>query len=325
MGNLHGVAGAEAIEPYFRLMTANGATRVYHAVRRLGILQALPADAAGVAKACGLQPEPLGLFLEVLSALGIVEFIGGQYRPTAAGRFLSGAYQDLGDLYWEHLSEFLKTSVPCTITDDAARSEAFYQGQAAALEWMLRPAAEAAADLLATTRHAIILDVGSGSAVWSLAIARRDPATRVTAIDWPAVLTAARVSAQRAGLADRFTTIAGNYHEVDLPEGAYDLAIAANVTHLETADSNSTLFRKLHRALRPEGALAVIDVLPGQPEGDLARTLYALGLALRTKRGRVHLAAELNDLLRQSGFSEGTLHPLRVSPYTMGVLLARKG
>jgi ubiquinone/menaquinone biosynthesis C-methylase UbiE len=321
----------EALETYFRLMTVNGGARVFHAARQFGILGALeagPASAAAVAALCDTQPAPTFLLLDALSALGLLQRSGQEeYGLTGVARFLLGSYQDLGDSYWEHLPRFLTTGEPLTKMDAIAQSESSYRAQAAALEWMLTPAAEAAAAALGigrAKRYASVLDVGAGSAVWSLTFARHDPAMRVTALDWPAVLELADRAAQRAGLGARFSTIAGNYHEVELPEAAFDLAIVANVAHLETPQGNISLFKKLHRALEPRGEIAIFDIFPGHALGDLARALYALGLALRTDSGRVHSTAELNAFLREAGFQEGTVTNLEVPPFTMGMLPSRK-
>ena len=195
-----------------------------------------------------------------------------------------------------------------------------------ALAWMMAPAAEAAAaalDVGGSRRGLAVLDVGAGAGGWSLALARRDAATIVTALDWPAVLAIAQRAAADAGLQERFTTIAGDYHKVALPEAAFDLAILANVTHLETAAGNRDLFERLRRALRPGGEIAVIDVFPIQPAGALPAALYELGLALRTAGGRVQRAADLQDWLAAAGFGASRFIPLDAPPFTMGMLLTR--
>ena len=109
-----------------------------------------------------------------------------------------------------------------------------------------------------------------------------------------------------------------------MPPAAHDLAIVANVTHLETPDGNAALFRKLHGTLAAAGEIVIIDVMPGQEKGDLARSLYALGLALRTERGRVHSCDELCDLLLEAGFVAPQVHPLPVCPHSMGMIIAGK-
>jgi ubiquinone/menaquinone biosynthesis C-methylase UbiE len=316
---------------YFQLMNSNGASHVYRESLKAGILDALTSGgktAGEVAENCQTDESATTLVLDTLCALGLVQNVGERYALTVlAAGLLGGSYRELGDQYWAHLPSFLKTGQPWIKMDDACESEAHYQSQAAALAWMLAPAAEAAAHALGigeTLKDLSILDVGAGSAIWSLTMARHDPGTTVTAVDWPAVLKVAAETASNSGLSDRFSTIVGNYHEVDLPESQFDLALLGNVTHLETPEGNRSLFEKVHRSLKPTGRIIIFDVLPGQPEGDLNRTLYALGLALRTEHGRVYQPQELEALLVQSGFGPPKLTSLPVPPYAVGMLVAER-
>ena len=70
--------------------------------------------------------------------------------------------------------------------DDVAKSEAFYQTQAAVLGWMLGPAAECAAQALASTLppKAAILDIGAGVGEDTLAFSKDvGPGGRVLSVE----------------------------------------------------------------------------------------------------------------------------------------------
>jgi len=321
----------QALATYFDLMSMNGGAQVYHVSRRLGILDAIgeqPCDAHQVAEACGLREAPVRLLLEALCGLRLLQQEGDDFTHTPVSQFLADQYQKLGNEYWEYLPQFLESNVPLTAMDATEHSEAQYQKQVTALAWMMQPAAEKAARLLevgAVRRDLNIIDVGAGAAVWSLGIAAHDNRTSVTAVDWPAILEIATVHARAYGLAERFTPLPGNYHDVELPGETYDLAIVGNVTHIETETGNRTLFQKLHAALKPGGEIVIFDIMPGQSEGNLARALYALGLAMRTENGRVYSREELETLLATAGFTSPHFTPLDVAPFTMGMILAKKG
>jgi hypothetical protein len=218
----------EALETYFRLMSMNGGVRVYQTAMSAGILPALAADPATgeeLAGKCGVRAGPARLVLDALAALGLVQKAGEKYELASAAKFLMGPYRDLGDAYWNHLPTFLATGEPLVAVEKAEQGEAFYVAQAAALEFMVAPAAEVASAILARLAPKQVLDVGAGSAAWSLAVARRDPAVRVTALDRPGVLKVAVASATRQGLADRLITLPGEFSAVELMDEAFDLAI----------------------------------------------------------------------------------------------------
>ncbi len=319
----------EALATYFNLMSLNGGAQVYHTACQLGVLDAMAAGrctVADIAGTTGLKTEALRLLMECLGSLKVVQHEGDSYKLTPVAKFLSGPYRNLGNEYWVHLPHFLKTGMPLAMMDHVAQSENQYKHQVTALAWMMKAVAETAAAMLGPARKgAHILDVGAGSAVWSLAFAARDPSTRVTAVDWPKVLDIAAQFAAQAGVADRFIRLPGNYREMTMPAAAFDLALVGNVTHIETPEGNESLFRKIHGALKPGGEIAIFDIMPGQTEGDLARTLYAMGLALRTEKGRVHTPDELLQYLARAGFNQGSLTPLRAPPHTMAMIVAKKG
>lgn len=319
-----------ALQTYFELMNMNGAARIYQTARELGIFDALGNDAAtpaDVARTCGLQEEPLRLVLDGLCSIGTLVCADGRYSPTLVMQFLAGNYKNLSDEYWDYLPKFLQTGVPLAEMDSVDQSADQYEKQVSALAWMMTPAAEAMAQLLGMGRSRSslnILDVGAGSAIWSLTCAKHDPTTAVTAADWPVIVEIAAGFARQMGLEDRFTAIPGNYHESDLGEDSYDLAIVANVTHIETPDGNRDLFRKLHEALKAGGEIVIVDVMPVQPQGRVSAALYALGLGLRTAQGQVHSAEALQQYLRDAGFADNAVQPIPVAPHTMGMIVARK-
>ncbi len=322
-------ADPQAVSDYYRLMNANGAAQVYHVARSVGVFEALAEgaqSAEALADSLDFQTRSMRLLLNALASLGLVSEVGETYCLTLAAQMVVNTdYRELGNQYWRHLPELLSTGEPLVYADDSQQSELFYQSQAATLGWMLAPLAAHAAERLSADHHleaANIIDLGAGSAIWSLSIAARDPKAQVTAVDWPSVLEVAKETAEQFGIGDRLATIAGNLHEVDLPEATFDLAIVANVTHLLSVEENTKLFERIGRTIRQNGQLLIVDVMPGESEGDVPRSLYELGLALRTKNGCVYTPDELSSMLRAAGFERTEVIPLAMPPHTIGLMLA---
>jgi CTP:molybdopterin cytidylyltransferase MocA len=93
----------------------------------------------------------------------------------------------------------------------------FYPGAVGFLGTMLATAAEHAASLLPAAAR--VLDAGAGAAPWSLAVAARDPACLVTAIDLPEVLPATRRAVTGAGRERQFRFLAGDLFDIELGMG----------------------------------------------------------------------------------------------------------
>lgn len=324
----------QSLANYFRLMNANGLAQVYPAALEAGILDAIAEEPLALDELCQrrtLHPRGTRVVLDVLAASGLATQEGEQFAATPLlATLLAGTYRELGEQYWQHLPELLRSGGPMAKMDAVAESAEHYQTQAAALGCMMVPAAQEAAEYLQTRLPEATpleaLDVGAGSAVWSLALAKVNPAIEVTAVDWPAVLEVAQQFAAFAGLSDRLACVEGNYHEVELSAGKYQLAIVANVTHLESAERTRQLFERLRPALAGDGQMVVIDALAETSEQDhLAHALYRLGLALRTESAEVHSQATLEKLLSEAGYCEIEYHPLAAAPRMVGLLVAKTG
>ena len=300
---------------------AVAAAAVVQTAGRLGVLARLdgaPATTAALAGACGIGERSTRLLLAALAGLGLAEGDGhGAWR--AAVPDLAGLAGTAG--VWAHLDEALREGRPPVRGDTPAGAAAFYPGAVGHLGAMLSAVAERAAGLLPPAAR--VLDAGAGAAPWSLAVAARDPACLVTALDLPAVVPATRRAVRGAGLRRQFRFLAGDLFDVELGPGAYDLAIAGNLCHLFDEAANRRLLGRLHDALAPGGSVAVVDVIPdGRPRPRWV-ALYELGLLLRTASGRVHPLAAYLDWLGDAGFEPPERHGL--ADHAQAVLLvARK-
>lgn len=318
------------LESYLDLVNTNAKAQLFRAAVELGIFDALSSgqkDLAGIVHSCELKEEPAELLLSALCSVGVVEQYGDDYALASVMHVIPPELRDLGDRYWQHLARYARTGESVPAMSDIDLDERDFQVQATANQWMLTPAALDAAKLLDigdSRRSLHILDIAAGHGVWSLTLAHQDPQSRVTAMDQEETIALAAKTAADIGLSDRLATIPGNFREAALPESEFDLAIAANVTHLLTRDEVSDLFRKIAASLKPGGELAVIDIFPGQEKGDLHHALHCLTTALRTNQGRVHKPAVLQELLLQSGFEKPQYSHLPAPPHTTGLMLARK-
>lgn len=310
-------------------MEAAGSAAVVASAVELGLIESLsdPAPAAEHASRLGLDPQATRLELEALVALGIAEERDGRFAGAEAADQLApgpslGALPEHG--LWAHLPHFLRTGQRYARMDGStAERSAAYKELTKALGRLFHDTArELAAKLTPRER---ILDVGAGSGVWSLAMAQRSAAAHITAIDLPQVLPAFEERAERLGLRGQVELVAADYHAMELPSKAFDRVLLANVLHLEPPRSARSLLRRVAAALAPGGDLVVIDALAGgDPARDRARSIYALHLAMRTRRGRVHPRAEVEHWCRDAGLGEGELITLSGPARALGALIHRR-
>jgi ubiquinone/menaquinone biosynthesis C-methylase UbiE len=291
-----------------RLHDVAGLAAAVTAAETSGLLAALverPGSAADLAERCHLDPRACTHVLDLLDAFTLATRDGDCYGAGNELKELAERPRPLTEFearLWTHAPTFLKTGTPL-VTMDAApdEREGLYRDVVAQLGKLFSGAAEQLAERCELTPRSI-LDVGCGSGVWSLALARRLPEARVTGLDLPAVLEQFRARAATLGLADRVATIAGDMHTAPLPAGQWDLAIIANVLRLEPVDAARALITRCVAALRPGGSLLIVDALAaGTNAARQSRSVYALHLAMRTHSGRVHTMAEIAQWMDEAG------------------------
>lgn len=146
----------------------------------------------------------------------------------------------------------------------------------------------------------LLLDVGGGSGLYSIAWLERHQALRAIVWDRPEVLKVAREMAEAHGVADRLECRAGDMFRDPVPEGC-DVVLFSNVLHDWDVPECRTLVGRSAEALPPGGRLLVHDVfLNDALDGPLPIALYSAQLFKLTE-GRAYSAAEYRAWLEEAG------------------------
>lgn len=106
-----------------------------------------------------------------------------------------------------------------------------------------------------------VLDIAAGHGLFGIAIAQKNPAARVTALDWAHVLEVATGNAKKMGVADRHTALEGDAFAVEFG-GPYDVVLVTNFFHHFDIPTCEGLIRKIHGAMKPGGRCAMLDFVP---------------------------------------------------------------
>lgn len=178
---------------------------------------------------------------------------------------------------------------------------------------VIMPAKMVAAVVGGTGRKKV-LDIAAGHGMFGICVAEHNPSAEIVGLDWKNVLEVALENAKRAGIMDRYRTIAGSAFEVDLGSG-YDVVLIPNFLHHFDAPTNVTLLKRVRAAMNPGGQVATIEFVPNEdrvtPPQAASFSMIMLG---GTPSGDAHTFAELDGMFRAAGFGASTMQDLAPSP-----------
>jgi 2-polyprenyl-3-methyl-5-hydroxy-6-metoxy-1,4-benzoquinol methylase len=264
----------------------------------LTVLGFLERDDAGYRVAADYVP-----FLDAASPLYLGAAVRFLHNPSLIDGFarLTDAVRRGGTALTEH--DALEPDNPVWV--EFARAMAPLAGVTAELVAILL-----AAETLGPIR---VLDIAAGHGLFGIALAKRNAALEVTALDWPSVLTVAVENAEKAGVADRLRTRPGDAFTTDLGSG-YDLVLVPNLIHHFDVAGCEALFRRVHAALKPGGRVVLVEFVPDEDRsGPATSVMFGLVMLAATPGGDVYTFAECTRMLQRAGFRNTTMHELAPS------------
>jgi cyclopropane fatty-acyl-phospholipid synthase-like methyltransferase len=147
-----------------------------------------------------------------------------------------------------------------------------------------------------------VLDIGAGSGVWGIALAKQSPQVRIRATDWPNVLEVTKKVAQRHGVAERLTTAPGDFSEADFGSG-HQVATIGHILHSEGRERSQRLLKKVFDALAPGGVVAIQEFVPNDDRtGPPPPLIFAVNMLVMTEEGDTFTFAEMSRWLKEAGF-----------------------
>lgn len=282
----------------------------------IGLLEPLlsgPKTRAELAVVTGCAERGLRPLLYLLASFGILEIVGEQEYALAkdALRYIGyewpaawAAFPEIPE--YAELERAVRTGRPIRSPVESSGDQGeFYAGVTPTLFDLHWPDAEYLADQI-PVRTSKVLDLGAGSAVWSIALATNRPTVQVVAVDRARVLSDVTTGfLQAGGVFGNYELRPGDYHNVRLESSYYHLVYLGHLLHADGWDASRKLLDRSFKALAPGGQVAIAEVLGAEPRSDdYAANVFDLNMLMLTENGLVFTAAELEELVATSGFVE---------------------
>ncbi len=335
--------------PIFELFRGNYATELLTAaVAHFNIFgrlagEALPPET--LRSQLGLAERPFMVLVTALRAMGLLALdASGRLEPTPLSRehLHKNAPFDVSDYLGlsadspgvREMIERLVTNTPMGHKPDeqgvgfiyredlpsAMEHESTARRFTLALAGRAKNVAPLLAERVPLDAARLLLDVGGGTGIYSIACLLRHPRLRAVVWDRAEVLKVAAEMATEYGVTDRLELRPGDMF-VDPPPPGADVILLSNILHDWDVDECQTLVARCSAALPHGGRLLIHDVfLDDTLDGPLPIALYSAALFSFTQ-GRAYSAGEYRGWLSAAGLTPQPTIPTLVH---CGVLPAAK-
>jgi ubiquinone/menaquinone biosynthesis C-methylase UbiE len=326
---------------FFQTINAHQRTEALKAALELEVFTAIGegnTTAAEIAKRCQTSEKGMRVLCDFLTIMEMLTKQGDRYALTLdSATFLDKR----SPAYLGGATEFLCSPM---LTDGAKHMAEAVRKGGTALEndgtvgpdhpvWVkfaraMAPMMALPSQLLAKVvdpnadRKLKILDIAAGHGLYGISFATNNSQAEITAVDWKAVLEVAKENAQKAGVADRYSTIEGSAFDVEFGTG-YDLILLTNFLHHFDPPTCETLLRKVRAALADGGRAVTLEFVPNDDRvtpPDAAA--FSVMMLTSTPSGDAYTFAELERMFANAGFSRSTFHPL--PPTIQQVIISEK-
>jgi ubiquinone/menaquinone biosynthesis C-methylase UbiE len=256
------------------------------------------------------------MLLDAVVALGLLDQFDGLYEvnDTAKRYLLSDGPACMVDLVpvapgplenWSHLADTVRRGRPARPIEDDP--ESFYVPLVeGTFTTMWRCATRADLKIRYSASPAVrLLDLGAGGAPWSIAVLQACPQATAVVNDFARVLDVAKRKAAEFGVAERCEWMPGDYFEIEIEPGSFDLVVLGHVCRAEGADGAARLIHRAFEALRPGGRVIVSDYFC-DPERKLNPHAVLMGATMMasTVHGATFTTEEFGTWMGDAGFGD---------------------
>lgn len=266
-----------------------------------------------VARETGTDARATDRIMNALCALGLLNKDGVLFaNGTCAAKhlvkgkpeYLSG----LGHIFnlwdtWATLTEAVRRGTCVDRGSFEERGDAWFESFIEAMHFRGRAEAEKFTELIDWSGVSKLLDVGGGSAVFSMAFVKANEGMQATVFDLPKVVPLTRKYIEREGLSDRVSAVPGDYLKDDLP-GGFDMVFLSAIVHANSSDENVELIRKSAAALNPGGRVVVSEFIMNEDRvGPPFGALFALNMLVNTRGGDTFTESEIRGWYESAGLT----------------------
>ena len=266
-----------------------------------------------VAQKINADPRATDRLMNALCAMQILKKIhskfynsdvASKYLVEGKPEFMSGLYHTNHLWYnWTGLTDsVVKGRSPIT-NEDKSENDNWVESFIGAMHYRGVNQAKILAMMIDLTNVKKMLDIGGGSAAFSMEIIRKNRSIKADVLDLPYVIPLTKRYVTEAGLMDNFSFIEGDYLTKDFNE-TYDLILLSAIVHINNYEQNKMLIKKCADALNKNGMIVILDFIMNDDRTQPYHgALFSINMLVGTANGDTYTENEIREWFESAGLS----------------------
>jgi len=251
--------------------------------------------------------------MNALCAIGILKKVHEKfYNTDLSSKYLvEGKPEFMGNLYhtnhlwntWTYLTESVKKGSSFKGDQNKEEKENWVEAFIAAMHYRGVSQGKILSMMIDLTNVKTMLDVGGGSAAFSIEIVKKNSSIKATVLDLPHVIPLTKKYVEEAHLSINFDFIEGDYLTKDF-SSQYDLILLSAIMHINSYEQNKMLIKRCADALNKNGMIIINDFVMNEdrtqpPHG----ALFAINMLVGTANGDTYTEQEMKEWFQAAGIT----------------------
>jgi predicted O-methyltransferase YrrM len=252
--------------------------------------------------------------MNALCAIGILKKVKGKfYNSDLSSKYLiEGKPEFMGNLYhtnhlwntWSFLTESVLQGSSFKGNQNKRERENWVEAFIAAMHYRGVNQGKILSMMIDLSKVKKMLDVGGGSAAFSMEFVKKNPSIRAVVFDLPHVIPLTKNYVSEAGLLDKFEFIEGDYL-TDKFEKGYDLILLSAIVHSNSYEQNKMLVKKCADALNKNGTIILSDFIMNEDRTQPVHgALFSINMLVGTTSGDTYTEKEMREWFESAGLSK---------------------
>jgi ubiquinone/menaquinone biosynthesis C-methylase UbiE len=271
-------------------------------------------QASEVAKKINTNEQATERLMNALVALGFLRKVHGKFYncENASNYLVKGKPEFMGGLFhslglwntWGSLTDAVKTGTKVAESKPSTSGISWPEAFIAAMHYRGAKEAKIIAMMIDLSSVNKMLDVGCGSAAFSMEFIKANSKINAAAFDLPHIIPITKKYVDAEKMNERIEFIEGDYLKDNFGNG-YDLILLSAVVHINSFEQNKMLITKCCDALNPNGQIVIKDWVMKEDRTEPAGGAYfALNMLVGTECGDTYTEPEIKSWLTNAGIKK---------------------